>query len=314
MGSAEPPAWTRFAVWLSGVHRRLLVVGFAAVGPRAAYALSALLARGLYHLLTPLRQRSEAQCRAALGGRTGPAHVARIAEQSFVHRTWSITDLLLAERLLHAGTYRRYCRPLDEASRAALLGAQDRRQPAILLTAYYGPFDLLPVLLGLDGIRAAAVYQPHANADFEAVRWRVRRRGGWELIPLGEARVRVPEVLAGGGTVALVADHPAERRGLPVTFLGLPATASRAVGLLACQYGADVVVAGIRRRRNAFCFEIDVVDTIDHTDWEGPDDPVAYITARYLRGLERLILRDPTQYLWAYARWGEARAREFAEH
>jgi len=38
-------------------------------------------------------------------------------------------------------------------------------------------------------------------------------------------------------------------------------------------------------------------------------DPVKFITARYMRALERLILADPAQYLWAYARWGDEHAR-----
>ena len=135
-------------------------------------------------------------------------------------------------------------------------------------------------------------------------------RGGGELVPAERALQRLPAVLEAGGTVALVADHPAERRGLPVTFLGLPTTVTRTVGLLAWRYKADVVVAGIRRLRRAFRFAIEVNDIIKYAAWAGQAEPIAYITGRYLRGLEQLILRDPTQYLWGYARWGEQFAQQ----
>ncbi len=287
----------------------MLGVYFAVLGPRTAYALSAWLARWLYRLLPPLRTRSAAQCRAALGASVAAADVPGIAEQAFVHRVWNLTDLLLAHRCLHPGTYLRHGGRIPEPRLTELLAAQARGQPAILLTAYYGPFDLLPVFLGFNGVRAAAVYLPHANAHFDACRRRIRARSGCELVPIERASTRLSEILRAGGTIALVADHHAERRGLPGTFLGLPTRVPKSVGLLAWRFDADVVVAGIRRTRRPFHFEIDVIEVFKSKDWAGQPDPVSYITARYLRGLEQLILRDPTQYLWGQARWGEELAR-----
>ena len=106
-----------------------------------------------------------------------------------------------------------------------------------------------------------------------------------------------------------VPHHHADRRGMPVTFLGLPTKAMRSVGLLAWRYKADVIVAGIRRLNDEFRFEIVVADILERHEWQRQDDPVAYITERYLRGLEKIILADPTQYVWGYARWGEDFAR-----
>jgi len=300
-------------LWWNNVHRRLLGVFFAVAGPRVAYGLSGFLARLLYRLMTPIQVRSEAQCRAALGDRIPDRQVISLAERSFVHRVWSLTDLILADRLLHRTTYRRYCEGLREPHLSRLLDAQRRGRPVILLSAYYGPFDLLPVFLGFQGVRAGVVYRPHPNAEFDAYRRRIRARSGCELIPVESAPVRLPQVLEAGGSVAIVADHHAERRGLPVTFLGLPTMALRSVGLLAWRYHAAVAVAGIRRLGEAFRFEIDVQDTIEVTDWAHEEHPVRYITDRYLRALERLVLHDPAQYIWAYARWGAELARRLTE-
>ncbi|HEY3241839.1 MAG TPA: lysophospholipid acyltransferase family protein [Phycisphaerae bacterium] len=300
----------RATLSLGNFHRRMLAVYFAIMGPRAAYRVTEVLGRLLYRLLTPFRQRSEAQCRAALGDQLRPADVPRIAEQSFVHRLWNLTDLLLAERLLHPRTYQRFGGTFPEPGRSELLAAQERGQAALLVSAYYGPFDLLPIFLGYNGVRAAVVYLPHANAAFDAHRRRVRARGGCELVSVDQAPARFPQILAAGGTVALVADHHEARRGSPVTFLGLPTQISPSVGLLAWRYDADVVVAGIRRVNSAFHFAIEVSDVIKHGEWADQSDPVAYITARYLRALELLVRRDPTQYLWGYARWGEELAQK----
>ncbi len=298
-------------VHLARFHRRMLVVWCALLGPRLAYAVTGGLARTLYGALDPLRLRSETQCEAALAGTTYANHAKRIAKEAFVHRAWNLTDLYLADRLVHAGTYRRYGGQISEPYLSELLTAQRDGRPTILLTGYYGPFDMLPLLLGFNGIRCGAVYLPHADPAFDAYRRRIRGRSGTELIPANDSTGRLGSLLAAGGTVAIIADHYDERRGMPVTFLGLPTRAMRSVGLLAWRYNAGVVVAGIRRTGRQFHFEVLVRDVIPVAQWSAQTDPVAYITDRYLRALATMILEDPSQYLWAYPRWGKELAGSY---
>lgn len=310
-GSAKPivrPWFARLFIRAGDTYRRLFAAWCGIVGPRAAYFVTGHLARLLYALLTPIRERAEAQCAAALGRHVAAERIPHIARQSFVHRVWNLTDLFLADRLLHPRTYERYGGRIPEPHLTRMLGAQRRGRATILLTAYYGPFDLLPVFMGFNGIRSGAVYRPHDNPVFDAYRRRIRSRGGCELVTVDKAAHRFSEILDGGGSVAIIADHHAERGGMAETFLGLPTKAIRSVGLLAWRYDADVVVAGIRRVDRSFHFQVIVNDVLYARDWRGKEDPVAFITDFYLRSLERLILSDPTQYLWAHPRWG----REFA--
>ncbi len=303
----------RVVIALGNVYRRMLAVVLALAGPELAYRITARLARVLYRCLEPIRVRSETQCRAALGGQVAADDIPRIAEAGFTNRIWNLTDLMLADRFLHRNTCHRYGGRIPEPHLGTLLKAQASRHPVILVTAYYGPFDLLPIFLGCNGIRAGVIYRPHPNASFDAYRRRIRERGGCELVPLERAGGRVAQLMEQGGTVAILADHHAGRRGLPVTFLGMPTMALRSVGLLAQHYRAGVAVAGIRRVGRAFRFEILVSGILQPSDWVAADDPVAHITAYYLKALERIILGDPTQYLWSYARWGEDAARRLAE-
>ena len=299
----------RLLVRLGNAYRRLLAMMLGIIGPRNAYALLAFLARLMYRLLDPLRERCQAQCQAALGNRYSPRRIKQIAEKAFVHRAWNLVDLMLAERFVRRSTYRNHGGSVPEPYRTLLHDLRRRGQPLILLTAYYGAFDLLPLFLGYEGIRAGVVYRRHANASFDNFRRSIRSRSGCEMIPDTQAVSRVPRILDEGGTVAILADHHAERRGIPVDFLGLPTVASRSIGLLAQHYNAAVVVAGIRRADQPFQFQIEVRDSFDAEDWGSTEDPVRYITERYLGALEKLILADPTQYLWAHARWGEDLAR-----
>ena len=307
------PSRTRMIVGLGDAYRRVLAAFLCALGPRAAYAVMAALARALYRLAEPLRRHSEAQCRAALGDTRTPGAIADMAAQAFVHRAWNLADLMLAGRFIRAGSCHRYGGAIPEPYLGLLLRAQRERKPVILLTAYYGPYDLLPLFLGYNGIQAGAIYRPHGNPRYDAYRNAVRGASGCELVPAERAIGRLPEILENGGAAAILADHENARRGVPVRFLGLPTIASRAVGLLAEHYGAIVAVAGVRRRNKAFSFEFVVSDIFDPTAWRDETDAVAYITHRYVAAMEKIVLGDPAQYLWAHRRWNMESAGQAAD-
>lgn len=302
--AAQPPLTARPLLWLADAQRSITAAALAILGPRAAYAVGELLARAVYRLADPIRTRSEAQCRAALAPHAPAADLGRIAEAAFVHRVWNLVDLYLAGRWLHPGTFRRYGGEIPVALREALLAGQRRGQPILLLTAYFGAFDLLPLFLGYNGIRVTAVYRPHVNRRFDALRQRVRTRSGTEMVAVSEAPGRIERVLSQGGTVALLWDRHRPARGVEATFLGLPTRAGREVGVLACRHAADVVVAGLRRAGRRFRFEFVVADVVRHQEFVHRPDGVEWVTRRCLVALERLVLTDPTQYLWAYTRWG----------
>ncbi|HNO79374.1 MAG TPA: lysophospholipid acyltransferase family protein [Phycisphaerae bacterium] len=300
----------RFILALGNLHRRCLGFVFALIGPKISYTLTGYGARVMYWLLVPLKERSEALCGAALAGRVPEGDIPAIARQSFINRSRNLTDLMLAAHRLNQGNYERVGGKLPEPFLSCMLAAQRERRPVILVTGYYGSFDMLPIFLGYNGVKTSAVYLPHPNRGFDEYRKRIRGQSGCELIPVQSATTRLEQVLEDGGTVALVADHHASRRGIEVEFLGIPTRAMSTVGILACRHGAEVVTAGLRRVGTDFRFQFEIEDTIMPDDWKDEPNPVEWVTRRYMKGIEQLILREPAHYLWGYARWGEAHARQ----
>jgi len=302
--------WISAFISLGNVYRRLLAMFFAIIGPQLAYRMTAWGARRVYNLLDTLRLRSEAQAKAALSTHVPAGEIPHIAARAFIHRTWNLTDLMLASWRLNAATYDRRGGRIAEPFLSRLLQRQKDMKATILLSPYYGSFDLLPIFLGYNGIRATVIYRPHANRGFDEYRRNIRGQSGCEMVPVENAAQRLGQVLGASGTVALITDHHVEERGMPVTFLGLPTKVLRSVGLLAWRYEADVVVAALRRAGEPFQFNFVVGDVIHFADAAGQHDAVEYVTHRYLRAMEKLILEEPAQYLWAYARWGEQLAQQ----
>lgn len=312
--TSNPPRRPAAAVvlWLADRYRDALAFAFAIIGPGPAYAFTRAIARLLYHLLPPIRAQSEFQIAAAARASGRVLNVPRVAEHAFVHRILDVTDVLLADRWLRPARLAALGDPLRPADRDALLAAQRRGQPVILVTAYYGPFDLLPLFLGYGGVRASILYRPHANPGFDRLRRRIRASAGCELVPVRDALQCLPRVLEQGGTIGVVADHHSERRGVETHFLGLPTRVPPTVGVLAARHSAEIVVA-VMRRTGVYRFAIDVAEAIKPEAWAAEADPVAWITRQYVRALETLVWRGPSQYHWARARWGAALVQPLAE-
>lgn len=286
------------AVALGNAHRRLLTLLLRLLGPRRAYAIMAHLARRCYDSADALRDSGEARCRAFLSAGRTEAQIKDISRRAFVHRIWNLTDLMLAPRFLRAETCDRYGARVPEPYLRLLLEAQQHGQPVILVTTYCGPYDLLPVFLGLNGIRATALYRPHPNRRYDRYRQSVRARTGCQMLPHRGAAMGISEALATGRTVALLIDPTEARRGIPVSFLGVPSRVPRAVGLLAERHGAVVAVAAIRRPSESFQFQLVVSDYFGPSDWRQEGDVTEYVTRRYCAALEKLVLDVPEQYLW----------------
>ena len=291
--SGEESSWICFIMGLSNLHRRGVSVFFAITGPKAAYVITGFLGKLLYKLLDPIRVRSESQCRVALGEHVKSETIPEIAKKSFIQRCWNLTDLMLAEYRISGRSYKRYGGALAEEHLSRILATRQKEKPVLLLTGYYGPFDLLPIFLGYNGVKATVVYKTHENQAFDRYRLKIRSRSGCEMVPVEKAANRFGEVLEQKGTVAIVADHHTEQKGVPVKFLGVETLANRSVGLLACHYGADIVVAGIRRLKKPFRFELIVKDVFEPSDWEQEADPVEYVTKRYTQRFRKDDSRRP---------------------
>jgi KDO2-lipid IV(A) lauroyltransferase len=100
----------------------------------------------------------------------------------------------------------------------------------------------------------------------------------------------------------LIDQVPADpSHGIPVTFLGQPALASRASAALAWRSGAPLLVVAARRDPSGVQ-ALSVLDVL----LPPPGADRAWIdeaTRQATRALERFVLAHPTEWLWLHRRW-----------
>ena len=110
-------------------------------------------------------------------------------------------------------------------------------------------------------------------------------------------------VLRSGGVLSFLADQDAGERGMFVDFFGRPASTHKAIALLAIEHKAPVMVGSARRVGPGFKYEVRCEELILPEEWIGSSDDARLLTQRYTSALERIIRRDPDQYLWLHRRW-----------
>lgn len=198
------------------------------------------------------------------------------------------------------------------------------RKPVILLTGHAGNWEILALTITLLGFPLHALYRPLDMKPLD--RWvrQTRSRRGLMLLDKFGAAEQMPKLLDAGQAIGVVADQNAGDRGLFVPFFGRLTSTYKTIGIMAIRHGATVVVGGARRIRSGDAasddlikgfrridhsqtdglhYRVQVHDMITPEDWEAQADPLYYLTARYRRAIEQMVVQCPEQYLWMHRIW-----------
>lgn len=169
---------------------------------------------------------------------------------------------------------------------------------ALVVTGHIGNWEVAGTYLAAAGLDMAAVVKEQRNPAFDRRMLDTRRRLGIEPIYMAEARTRIPEALAEGKTVALVADQDAGRRGIFVPFLGRPASTFRGPARLALACEVPLFFGAAVREGRGYGAVLEHIAPPE----PGPDAEEA-LTRRWVARLEARIERMPDQYFWFHRRW-----------
>ncbi len=278
-----------------------LIVGVAqALTVEQSYAFAAWLAWLLYKVDKRHRNVGLENLRLAFGARYTEAERDQIVRGVYRHFCTMLMEMLHIPRKLHAATWR---------DKITLIGAGpvvDRLLgggPLIMLTGHFGNWEMAGYLFGVFGFPPNSVARTLDNPHLDDFLRSFRERTGQKMIPKKGGYDQMLAVLRNGGVLSFLADQDAGERGMFVDFFGRPASTHKAIALLAIEHKAPVVVGYARRIGPGFRYEVGCDAIIEPEQWTGTADDARLLTQRYTTALERIIRRDPEQYLWLHRRW-----------
>lgn len=293
-----PPS-TATALWGQYLGARLGYMALTLGDPARGAQWGRRIGQFVHRASTKHRERAATNIAAAYP-QLNESQVRELTARSFEHFGRLLMEVCLTPRLFHPGNWSRQVQFGELAQVPKWLNAG---KPAIMLTGHLGNWEVLGYVMAVLGYRVHAVARPIDNPKVNDWLLDIREQRGMHIITKWNATDRLVSVLDEGGVLGFIADQNAGDRGMFVPFFGRLASTYKSIALLAVSRDVPVFCGYAQRVDGSSRFEFGVADTIWPADWADHPDPVYYVTARYMRAIERMVRRHPEQYLWMHRRW-----------
>lgn len=175
----------------------------------------------------------------------------------------------------------------------------------ILVSAHYGNWEINGITISeLSGLPMRSVVRPFDNqAIGEHINANRRSRLHDIINKQGCLRPLLRTLKKGGIVNLLIDQHASRTEGVETMFFGHPCRTHMSPALLHLKTGVPLLPEITRRINDNFEFEIILGDLIEYQPTGNRRQDVQAISQLCTTGLEKLIERDPVQWMWVARRW-----------
>jgi KDO2-lipid IV(A) lauroyltransferase len=212
-----------------------------------------------------------------------------------------------AEYVRMGGFFRNRLRDRVTYSRTDIWRELQPRYPgigALILTAHFGNFELLPAGHALHGYQISLVHHTQRFLPGDALMTFIRERIGVKIIRKHKAAREMLRTLKRGDLIGIPFDQNAKRsEAIWVPFFGEMAATPGGFDRLAMMAGCPVVPVFIVRQPDGRSHFIDVQEEIVQQRTGDKDADALANTAKYQLAIEAMVRRYPEQWLWTHRRY-----------
>jgi Kdo2-lipid IVA lauroyltransferase/acyltransferase len=218
-----------------------------------------------------------------------------------------------AEYVRMGGFFYRRLKNRVEYSRTDIWKALQPKYPglgALILTAHFGNFELLPAGHALHGYQISLVHHTQRFLPGDALITFIRERMGVKIIRKHKAAREMLRTLKRGDLIGIPFDQNAKRsEAIWVPFFGEMAATPGGFDRLAMMAGCPVVPVFIVRQPDGRSHFIDVQEEIEQQRTDDRDADALVNTAKYQMAIEAMVRRYPEQWLWTHRRYRTRQVR-----
>lgn len=259
------------------------------------------LGRFTFHVVRHGRRRTIRNLTRVFGAWKDPAEIRRIARGAYEHLGVTALEFPKMSAMDDAEFFA-HCEydPDDVAGMRRLMAT--RRRGIIFASAHMGNWEMLASYGARLGFTMSVLYKPPTNPYLDRL-WQ-RLRGGNKLIDITKDLSTVIRRLRKNEVICLLFDENAKGRGVPLEFLGRPASTYAGPAYFALRTGCPIVcLYFIRTREWKHRFVIERI--IIPPQGGDRERDTARILCEMNASLEAMVRRYPEQWNWIYERWGD---------
>ena len=176
---------------------------------------------------------------------------------------------------------------------------KNENKPVVFISGHFNNFELMAMQIEKSGINLATIYRPLNNMFLNKTMENIRINYICKKqIKKGRSGTRqVLENLKKGYSIALMVDQRVTE-GSKVNFFGNPASTTTIPAQIIKKYKCDLVPIYIERK-NKYFFKMYVSEPIKVSSSKNQAEVSLFIN----KILEKMILKNPDQWIWSQDRW-----------
>ena len=188
---------------------------------------------------------------------------------------------------------------IDVTGQEILEEIKNNNEPVIFVSGHFNNFELMAMQIENAGIELAAIYRPLNNFFLNNIMEKIRINDICKnQIKKGKSGTReLLEFFKKGTSIALMIDQRVSE-GIRIDFFGEPAATTTIPAQLVKKYNCEIVPIYIERKNN-FYFKMFVNKPISFET----KDSIENISIFLNNLLEKMILKNPDQWIWTHDRW-----------
>ena len=176
-------------------------------------------------------------------------------------------------------------------------------ETAIFFSGHFANFELMAMELDKSGIKCAAIYRPLNNFFLNPLMEYLRMKYICpNQIPKGRMGMReIISKVKDGYSIALMVDQRVSE-GSRTLFFNKPAHTTTIPAQLALKYDCKLVPISLERKEGPD-FEMTIHEPYKIEKTDNYEEDTKNITLKINRIIEKMIIKNPKQWIWSHNRW-----------
>ena len=176
-------------------------------------------------------------------------------------------------------------------------------EPVIFYSGHFANFELMAMELDKFGIKCAAIYRPLNNFFLNPIIEYLRMKYICpNQIPKGRMGMReIISKVKDGYSIALMVDQRVSE-GPRILFFNKPAHTTTIPAQLALKYDYKLVPISLERKEGPN-FEMTIHEPYKIEKTGTDEDDIKNITHKINQMMEKMIIKNPKQWIWSHNRW-----------
>ena len=176
---------------------------------------------------------------------------------------------------------------------------KNKKKPVIFVSGHFNNFELMAMYLEKSGIELAAIYRPLNNKFLNPIMEKIRKNYICrKQIKKGISGTKeILKFFKEGTSIALMIDQRVSE-GIESNFFNRKASTTTIPAQFVKKYNCKIVPVYIERKEK-YNFRLEILNPIEFSK----NEKIETITDKLNKILEKMITKNPDQWIWTHNRW-----------